>query len=234
LPAFRAKVAFLPVDGAAGKVGALAAQLGGLGAAAAFTWARSSISLLLVTCGFGGVCGCSVGAGLLSQDSGQGDARTGLTGQERDGLIKSVAGFIEARVLLEGAAQDGPCIPIVGTQGHRLFQLYRRVVELADLHIKNPERVRRVLQGRVHLARSSKFGDGVADSVFEFVSHPQVVMQLRIAGVEREGGLKVGDGFIERRELYMGNALVLIEGRVGRRNRHGLLEVGQAIFGFCR
>ncbi len=106
-----------------------------------------------------------------------------MAGQKRDGLLQGLARFVETRILLEGAAQDGPCVAIFRTERYGFFQFDDGFVELADLHIENAEGVGRVLQRRVHLTGAGELGDGVVYTVFEFVSHAQVVVELGVVGV---------------------------------------------------
>ena len=58
-------------------------------------------------------------------------------------------------------------------------------------------------------------------------------MKLRIVGIERNRLLKIGNGFVERRQLNVADAQILVNGGVVRVLRESALEVVEGLFAFA-
>ena len=82
-----------------------------------------------------------------------------MAGQQWNRLLQRLRRLGQARILLERAAQNGPCVAVLRAQRHGLFQLHHRVIELAKLHVEDAQRIGRILQVGVHLAGAAQFGD---------------------------------------------------------------------------
>ena len=123
--------------------------------------------------------------------------------------------------------------PFSGRSATAFLQLDDGIVELAELHVQDAQRVGRILQLGVHLPGAAQFRNRILRPVFELVGEPQIVVKLRIVGIERESLLEVVNRLIEGRKLNVADTQILVDRRILRVLGQGALEVVERLFAFA-
>jgi len=114
------KSCLLAADGAAGQIRTLAAILGGL-RAQLLTWARKLNRLWAGRRPHRLRRLPQLRRRLVREHAGQRDARTGLAGQKRDGLLPGLARFVQTRILFEVLPRMAQASPFSGRRATAFF-----------------------------------------------------------------------------------------------------------------
>ena len=88
------------------------------------------------------------------------------------------------------------------------------------------------MQSGIHLPGATQFRDRILRPVFELVGEPQIVVKLRIIGIDSQGLLKIIDRLIEGRKLNVADAEILVDGWIFRIFGDGAFEIIEPLFAF--
>ena len=101
-------------------------------------------------------------------ERGELDVKAGLVRFERDRAGESVDSAGGVVGVFQNAAEEGPCVAVVGLQLCGLLEFFDGVGEAALLHIDDAESVGRIGERGVELLGAFELGDGGGEVVFEF------------------------------------------------------------------